>query len=157
MVTAGTITRFRWVAIGVVVLGAIAIGLYITGRASHHAPSVQQATSAGRAGCGPAIAAFKSHDSGIWLTIGATVSRTLADAHGRSTHQRFILRCPSRTTVLIDNNVDVGQRVPASPEERVVVHGQYIWNRLGGLIHDTHHSTSGGPDGWILVAGRVYG
>jgi len=59
--------------------------------------------------------------------------------------------------VLIENNVDVGQRVPVAMGEKVGVYGQYIWDKLGGLIHDTHLATSpGNQNGWIYADGRIY-
>ncbi|HSW95699.1 MAG TPA: DUF3465 domain-containing protein, partial [Patescibacteria group bacterium] len=73
-------------------------------------------------------------------------------------HQRFIIRLAGATqTVLIDNNVDVGQRVPVAPSDDVTVHGEYIWNDQGGLIHYTHHDPA--PDhegGWIDRNGVRY-
>ena len=137
-----------------VVLVVVALG--IVGHLSHRNESVGAAERAGLVGCNAVRQAFRTQSSGTWLTMAAPVARMLSDSHGVSTHQRFILQCGSGQTVLVDNNVDVGTRAPVAVHVRVVVHGQYIWNNLGGLIHDTHHSTSGGQDGWILVGRRVY-
>jgi Protein of unknown function (DUF3465) len=137
------------------VIGVV-VGLAVAGRLSHGGVSVGAAEKAGRVGCTEVQQAFRGQSSGVWLTMAAPISRVLVDSHGASTHQRFILRCPSGQTVLIDNNVDVGRRAPVAIRERVVAHGQYIWNGLGGLIHDTHHSTGGSQDGWLLVGRTVY-
>ena len=134
----------------------IVVALAVVGRLSHGRESATAALRAGRVGCSEVQQAFGAHSSGVWLTMAAPISRVLADSHGTSTHQRFILRCLSGQTVLIDNNVDVGQRAPVTTGERVVAHGQYIWNSLGGLMHDTHHSTGGSPDGWLLVGRSLY-
>jgi hypothetical protein len=77
----------------------------------------------------------------------------LPDSYGRFQHQRFILRCPFGQTVLIENDVSVGQRVPVYPGATVAVHGEFVWNSQGGLIHDTH---GGSEQGWILFQGKVY-
>lgn len=134
----------------------IVVALAVVGHLSHGRESVTAAERAGRVGCAEVQQAFRSQSSGIWVTMSAPISRVLPDSHGSSTHQRFILRCPSGQTVLVDNNVDVGSRAPVRINERVVARGQYVWNALGGLIHDTHHSTGGGQDGWLLVGRSVY-
>src|SRR5581483_610807 len=119
--------------------------------------SPSAAVSAMRVGCAKVSAAFHAHDDGTWLAMAGKVVELLPDAIGRSTHERFLLGCPGGQTVLVENNTDVGRRVPLHVGERVGVDGQYIWNRLGGLIHDTHHSTSSTtPSGWIYAAGHVY-
>ena len=141
-----------------IILFALALIVAITflSRLVHHGETPAQATAAMKAGCSQVTAAFERHQSGYWLTVAAPVSRVLADAHGAATHQRFILRCP-KETILVENNVDIGRRAPVSVGERVGAQGQYIWNALGGLIHDTHHATnSTTPSGWVYVAGHVY-
>jgi hypothetical protein len=147
----------KWTLIALAVLATLIVVLFVVSRLTQGSTiSVEKARNAGRVGCRQVAAAFIHHQSGQWLTVAAPIVYLLPDAHGRSTHQRFVLRCPSGQTVLIENNVDVGERVPATIGERVVVHGQYIWNPLGGLVHDTHHSTDSNPDGWILAQNRVY-
>lgn len=153
-----TISNLRRRPALLVVLGVlvVVVALGVAGHLTQRNESIGSAERAGLVGCVDVQQAFKSQSSGTWLTMAAPVSRLLPDSHGASTHQRFILRCGSGQTVLVDNNVDVGTRVPVAVHARVVVHGQYIWNDLGGLIHDTHHSTSSGHDGWILVGRRIY-
>lgn len=140
----------------IAVIIAVLIALAIFARVTRHLESVPAALTAGRVGCGQVTSAFRHHTTGQWLTMRATTSRILPDSHGVSTHQRVILRCPTGQTVLVDNNVDVGQRAPVRPGQMVIVHGQYIWNSLGGLIHDTHRSTDANPNGWVLVARKIY-
>ena len=97
--------------------------------------------------------------SGVEVTAEGVVTSVLADESGPSgTHQRFIFRLAGSTqTVLVDNNVTIGQRAPVSPGDDVIVHGEYVWNDQGGLIHFTHHD--GAPNhegGWIELKGLRY-
>ena len=47
--------------------------------------------------------------------------------------------------------------VPIQAGNVVRIHGEYIWNRLGGLIHWTHHSDSPKHEsGWIEFNGQRY-
>ena len=104
--------------------------------------------------------AFADHLSGIEVTANAAVTRLLADDTGPSgTHQRFIVQVKgSAQTLLIDNNVDIGKRVPVANGDDVVVHGEYVWNDQGGLIHFTHHDPDHThADGWIELKGVRYG
>lgn len=146
----------RWVLglLAMAIMALIILGVVV--RLTHHSETPAEAQAAGRAGCTQVAKAFHDHGGGQWLTMRGLVSEILPDSHGTSTHQRFILRCPSGQTVLIDNNVDVGRRAPVALGERVTVHGQFIWNELGGLIHDTHHSTDSNPDGWVYAGRTVY-
>jgi hypothetical protein len=103
--------------------------------------------------------AFAEHRSGIEVTAEGSVTRLLSDDTGPSgTHQRFIMQVKGATqTLLIDNNVDVGKRVPIANGDGVVVHGEYVWNDQGGLIHFTHHDPNHThEDGWIELKGTRY-
>jgi Protein of unknown function (DUF3465) len=103
--------------------------------------------------------AFNEHRSGIEVTADGLVTRLLADDTGPSgTHQRFIVQVKgSAQTLLIDNNVDIGKRVPVANGDEVIVHGEYVWNDQGGLIHFTHHDPAHThEDGWVEVKGIRY-
>jgi len=102
---------------------------------------------------------YAERRSTVEVTAQGVVTAVLADDTGPSgRHQRFIIRLAgANQTVLIDNNVDVGQRVPVSPSDDVTVHGEYIWNDQGGLIHYTHHDPAPGHEGgWIDRNGVRY-
>ena len=102
---------------------------------------------------------YAEHRSTVEVTAEGVVTSVLADATGPSgRHQRFIIRLAGATqTVLIENNLDVGQRVPLAPNDSVTVHGEYIWNDQGGLIHYTHHDPAPGHEGgWIDRNGVRY-
>lgn len=154
--------RTPWLVAALTVFSVLVVGLFILGQLTRGPViSVAEARRDGRIGCRQARVAFTQRRDKVWLTVAADVYRVLPDSGpnagpSHSTHQRFIIRCPSGQTVLVDDNVDVGERVPVTDHERVVVHGQYIWNALGGLVHDTHHSTGVNPDGWILAGDRTY-
>jgi hypothetical protein len=125
-------------------------------RLERRAVSLQVAERGAAAGCRSAGRDFRGRRDAVWITVAARVERLLSDTHGRYQHQRFTVRCAGGQTLLIVNDVSIGTRVPARPGSSIVVHGQYVWNALGGLIHFTHHDPEGGPGGWILYAGKVY-
>jgi hypothetical protein len=103
--------------------------------------------------------AFAEHRSQIEVTAEGNVTRVLTDENGPSgPHQRFILRLADSTqTLLIDNNVSIGRRVPVAPGDGVIVHGEYVWNEQGGLIHFTHHDPAHTHEGgWIQLSGTRY-
>jgi uncharacterized protein DUF3465 len=104
--------------------------------------------------------AFAQHLSRIEVTAEGSVTRLLSDDTGPSgTHQRFIVQVKgSAQTLLIENNLDIGKRVPLSIGDDVLVHGEYIWNDQGGLIHFTHHDPDHShEDGWIELKDIRYG
>ncbi len=97
--------------------------------------------------------------STVEVTAEGVVTSVLADDSGPSgTHQRFIIRLAGATqTVLVDNNVTMGQRAPVAPHDDVIVHGEYVWNDQGGLIHFTHHDPAPSHEGgWIELNGLRY-
>ncbi len=103
--------------------------------------------------------AFADHRSPLEVTAQGQVERVLSDeTSDTGTHQRFIVKLDGATqTVLVTNNVSVGTRVPVAVGDSVVVHGEYIWNDQGGLVHFTHHDPDGShASGWIERQGVRY-
>ena len=97
--------------------------------------------------------------STVEVTADGVVTRVLADDSGPSgVHQRFIIRLAGSTqTVLVENNVTIGQRAPVLVGDDVMVHGEYVWNDQGGLIHFTHHDPAPAHEGgWIELKGVRY-
>jgi len=97
--------------------------------------------------------------STVEVSAQGAVTRVLEDDSGPSgVHQRFIIRLAGSTqTVLVDNNVTIGQRAPVLPGSDVSVHGEYVWNDQGGLIHFTHHDPAHTHEGgWIELSGVRY-
>lgn len=102
---------------------------------------------------------FQQHRSAIEVTADGTVIRLLPDSTGPSgAHERFIIRLSGGTlTLLIDHNVAIAQRAPVRDGDHVIVHGEYIWNPQGGLIHFTHHDPQGTHEGgYIEDNGQLY-
>lgn len=127
-------------------------------------------TGAMLAACGPAgttaqpdnqaiVQDFQQHRSVIEVTADGTVIRLLSDSTGPAgTHERFIIRIQGGDlTLLIDHNVSIGARVPVHDGDHVLVHGEYVWDSQGGLIHFTHHDPQGTHEGgYIQDNGTLY-
>jgi hypothetical protein len=97
--------------------------------------------------------------SNVEVTAQGAVTHVLVDDSGPSgVHQRFIIRLAASTqTVLVENNITIGQRAPVLQGTDVSVHGEYVWNDQGGLIHFTHHDPAQTHEGgWIEVGGVRY-
>jgi hypothetical protein len=102
---------------------------------------------------------YAEQRSTVEVTAEGMVTRVLTDDSGPSgTHQRFIIRLAGSTqTVLVENNVTIGQRAPVLVGDDVMVHGEYVWNDQGGLIHFTHHDPAPAHEGgWIELKGLRY-
>ena len=103
--------------------------------------------------------AYAEKRSTVEVTAQGVVTSVLTDDSGPSgVHQRFIIRLTGSTqTVLVDNNVTIGQRAPVLQGRDVSVHGEYVWNDQGGLIHFTHHDPARTHEGgWIELSGVRY-
>jgi uncharacterized protein DUF3465 len=119
------------------------------------------------AGCGApaqaddaAIAAdYHNHRSYVEVTADGTVVRLLPDrTSSTGTHEQFIIKLSSQNlTVEIEHNISVGARAPIAEGDHVIVHGEYVWNSKGGLIHFTHHDPQGTHEGgYIEDNGKTY-
>ena len=103
--------------------------------------------------------AYAEKRSTVEVTAQGVVTSVLTDDSGPSgMHQRFIIRLAGSTqTVLVDNNITIGQRAPVIRGTEVLVHGEYVWNDQGGLIHFTHHDPAHTHEGgWIELSGIRY-
>ena len=93
----------------------------------------------------------------VEVTVTARVKKLLPDDTRGLQHQKFLLILSNGTTILVANDLTYGQRVPIEAGDVVKIHGEYIWNRLGGLIHWTHRSdTPRHESGWIEFNGHTY-
>lgn len=146
-------SRSALLAVGAVIVCA---GLLLLVRRQPSTVTLSDARRASVASCSQVATAFRDHTASGWVTVTGHVVQLLPDEQGRYRHQRFVLRCSSGQTVLIVNDISVGARVPVRRGDLVSVHGEYVWNALGGLVHYTHHSDQGGAGGWILYHDRVY-
>jgi hypothetical protein len=98
------------------------------------------------------VQAFQNHQSQVEVTADGTVVQVLPDRAGSSgPHERFIIKLTSfDLTLLIEHNLSIGARAPVAVGDRVIVHGEYIWNSQGGLIHFTHHDPEGRHEGGFI-------
>jgi hypothetical protein len=107
-----------------------------------------------------AIAAdFVNHRSNVEVTADGVVVGIFPDRKsGAGTHEQFIIRLTSQNLTLeIEHNISIGRRVPVSQGDELIVHGEYIWNSQGGLIHFTHHDPQGAHEnGYVIDHGQKY-
>lgn len=82
--------------------------------------------------------AFAERESGFMVTVEGRVARLLPDDREGSRHQRFLLDLPGGPRVLVAHNIDLAERAPLEPGDRVRLRGQYEWNERGGVLHWTH-------------------
>ncbi len=103
------------------------------------------------------LAAQAQHAIKLEVTVVAKVKKLLAEDVQGLPHQRFLIELSNGSTVLIAHDLKMAPVVPIKPGDVVCIHGEYIWNKLGGLIHWTHHSdTPRHEDGWIDFNGLRY-
>lgn len=104
-----------------------------------------------------AVTTPASWSAGDWITVDATVKRTLTDDNVGSRHQRFIVALAGGRTLLVAHNIDLAERVPVKTGDRLSLHGRYETNDRGGVLHWTHHDPDGSsPGGWIEFSGKRY-
>lgn len=121
------------------------------------APSV--ASSADHQPANTALAAaIASHARNVEVEAAASVLKVLPDDNDGLRHQRFLVRLPSGESLLVAHNIDLAERVAdLRPGEAITLHGDYIWNAKGGVIHWTHHDPRGHHrPGWIKYRGHTY-
>jgi Protein of unknown function (DUF3465) len=93
----------------------------------------------------------------VEVTVTAPVRKILPDDTEGLPHQRFLLGLSNGSTVLVAHNTSEATRVEVAEGDIVTVHGEYIWNAKGGVIHWTHHSDNGRHEGgYIERLGKRY-
>ena len=95
------------------------------------------------------------------VQVAGTVVDEPAFFRGRRTHamhETFHIRTEHGLRIDVVDNVDLAPRVPVHAGDVVVVAGQFIPRRSGGIIHDTHHCPGPGwhRGGWIEWHGRRF-
>lgn len=78
------------------------------------------------------------------------VRKLLRDDTVAPRHQRFLLELTNGSTVLVAHNTDLAPRVPIEEGDQLVIHGSFIYNPKGGVIHLTHHATSARHEGGYI-------
>jgi hypothetical protein len=106
--------------------------------------------------------AWRSGRSHVEVTASGSVARVLGEREGPSgLHEGFLVHLRGADghglTVRVEDNVDITGHIPLRAGDDVVVHGEYIYDSRGGLIHYTHHDPRGHhSSGYVRVNGRVY-
>lgn len=96
--------------------------------------------------------AFEQHLRDIYITAEGIVAEILPEDTLGTPHQRFILLTPSGQTILIAHNIDKGDQFEVRLGDKLHVEGTYVWNRHGGLIHETHVGINKNqPEGTITI------
>ena len=99
--------------------------------------------------------AFQKKVSDVALIAKGKVIKILPDNHEGAHHQRFVIEGDSRHTILIAHNLERAYRANIKIGDNVEAHGTYIWNKYGGILHNTHHDDRGEhEDGYIIFAGK---
>jgi hypothetical protein len=103
-------------------------------------------------------AAYLNQLSGIQVGGSGRVIKILADDTKGSRHQKIILKLASGQTLLVAHNIDLAPRLSeVQVGESVAFYGEYEWNKLGGVVHWTHHDPAGQHiSGWLEYRGRLY-
>lgn len=99
----------------------------------------------------------QNFDAKFWLTLSGKVIKVLSDDREGDMHQRFLIEIAPQTTLLVAHNIDVAKRVPVKQGDKVTIHGEYVWNDKGGVLHWTHQDPSRRKrGGWIDYQGLRY-
>lgn len=121
-------------------------------QATQNAPNVyvEKARSAPLLDDSAVLTAQAQHAIKVEVNVTARVKKVLPEEVQGLPHQRFLIELSNGSTVLIAHNLKMAPAVPLSAGDIVSIHGEYIWNKLGGLIHWTHHTDTPKHDnGWI--------
>jgi Protein of unknown function (DUF3465) len=103
------------------------------------------------------IAAQSNRLIKVEVTVTAPVKKMLPEDDVGLPHEKFLILLSNGSTVLIAHDIKYAPVVPVHPGDMVRIHGEYIWNAKGGLIHWTHRSdTPRHEGGWIEFGGQRY-
>jgi len=102
--------------------------------------------------------AYNNRQSNLQVQGEGLVLKILSDDLEGSRHQRFILRLSSGQTLLVAHNIDLAPRISGLRRgDKVEFSGEYEWNEKGGVIHWTHHDSTGRHiGGWLKHDGKTY-
>jgi molybdopterin converting factor small subunit len=102
--------------------------------------------------------AYHDKQSNIQVEGSGKVIRILSDDNNGSRHQRFLLKLPSKLTLLVAHNIDLSKKIENLKEgDEVEFYGEYEWNNKGGVIHWTHHDPrKKHKDGWLKHKSIIY-
>ena len=86
----------------------------------------------------------------VEVTVVAPIEKLLREEDYREPHQRFLLVLSNGTTVLVANDLKYGTFAPVQAGNIVRIHGEYIWNERGGVLHWTHKSDEPNHEGGYI-------
>ena len=93
----------------------------------------------------------------VEIIFSARVKKILPDDTKGLPHQRLLLAVENGSTVLLAHDIKYASKVPVQVGDQLVVKGEYIWNRKGGVVHWTHHSdTPRHEGGYVEFNGQRY-
>jgi hypothetical protein len=99
--------------------------------------------------------AFEQHLRDIFITTDGIVSEILPDEIKGIQHQRFLIITETGQSLLVVYNIHQNIRLDVKVGLKIHVEGTYVWNRYGGIIHETHSNVNKAqPDGSILIKGN---
>ncbi|HEY9754099.1 MAG TPA: DUF3465 domain-containing protein [Oculatellaceae cyanobacterium] len=103
------------------------------------------------------IVAMQEQGGRAEITGKVRVYKVLAEDDEGLRHERFLVMLSNGRTVMVAHSIDRAPRVPVVAGDVVVLHGEFIGNEKGGVIHWTHHSDSPKHEGgWIMFNGKRY-
>ena len=102
--------------------------------------------------------AYHDKQSNIQVEGSGKVIRILSDDNNGSRHQRFLLKLPSKLTLLVAHNIDLSKKIENLKEgDDVEFYGEYERNNKGGVLHWTHHDPKKKhKDGWLKHKSIIY-
>lgn len=104
--------------------------------------------------------AYNAGRSGVEVVAGGTVTQIFGVRAGReSPHEGFLVRLNSGCSLVlrVEANTDFTGDIPLTPDESVVVKGEYEYYPSGGVIHWTHRDPRGRHEnGYIVARGTMY-
>lgn len=96
--------------------------------------------------------AYEQNLRDIFITTDGVVYEIMPDDTTGVKHQRFLIHTDNGHSLLIVYNIDDNPRLELKTGDKVHVEGTYIWNRYGGIIHETHKDINKDhPDGKIII------
>jgi hypothetical protein len=102
--------------------------------------------------------AYHDKQNNVQVQGVGKVSKILSDDNNGIRHQKFLLKLPSKLTLLVAHNIDLSKKIDNLKEgDDVEFYGEYEWNNKGGIVHWTHHDPSKKhKDGWLKHKNVVY-